>query len=353
MYSFWWHKPLLPQHPIVLRDDDLAPLAAFMYSSSEISGYVNPKRVKSKTIVKTFFAYLNLYSKTPELESICLRSRESYRTPPDAPHSVQEVVRDGKPDMIPEVQLLERPSYTFRESPTACMDELRARSEKEKGTTFFERRAQVHDKRPQCEESSKIERTRWDLMSRALSKHPNLLTGQVLLTHKVDVAENDGPEHKTCQHLMPEQLVADHIQNWPSSDLLRDVGGLVVGMVLWFANLCYGAIHVAAWNDHFPSTAEKWLWRASASYIAFCGGLWVVLNFVVAQVPRLNDFWETWMDGEKTSLESVGLGLVVFICGFSLVIARIFVVVEAFVSIRELPVEAYMTPEWTNIFPHF
>ena len=47
-------------------------------------------------------------------------------------------------------------------------------------------------------------------------------------------------------------------------------------MVLWLANFCYGGIHAAAWNDHFPSEVEKWLWRSSASYIGFCGGLWVV-----------------------------------------------------------------------------
>ena len=73
MYAFWWHKPLLPEHPIILHDDKLAPLAAFMYSSSQMSGYVNPRRIKSKTIVKTFLAHLHLYWKTPEFDNICLR----------------------------------------------------------------------------------------------------------------------------------------------------------------------------------------------------------------------------------------------------------------------------------------
>lgn len=42
MYAFWWHKPLLPNQPIIIRDRDLQSLAAFMYSNSEMSGYVNP-----------------------------------------------------------------------------------------------------------------------------------------------------------------------------------------------------------------------------------------------------------------------------------------------------------------------
>ena len=30
--------------------------------------------------------------------------------------------------------------------------------------------------------------------------------------------------------------------------------------------VCFGAIHVAAWNFAFPSEFERWAWRASALY---------------------------------------------------------------------------------------
>ena len=123
-------------------------------------------------------------------------------------------------------------------------------------------------------------------------------------------------------------------------------------MTLWLANLCYGAFHLAAWNDHFPSSAEKWLWRISAAYIAFCGGFWVILNSAVSKWARLNTFWEKWMDGEKSLLQSLTLGATVIVCGLSLTLARLYVVVEAFLSIRQLPIEAYRTPQWTDVFPH-
>ena len=67
----------------------------------------------------------------------------------------------------------------------------------------------------------------------------------------------------------PSSYLAEYSRNWPSDELLRDVGGLVVGVVLWLANFLYGGIHAAAWNDLFLSAVEKWLWRASASYIGF------------------------------------------------------------------------------------
>jgi hypothetical protein len=124
-------------------------------------------------------------------------------------------------------------------------------------------------------------------------------------------------------------------------------------MVLWLANFCYGGFHVAAWNNHFPTDIEKWLWRISALYIGFCGGLWVLLNFTVARWAKLNAFWEKWMDGQKGPVRSFGLGLIVFVCGFSLILARIYVVVESFVSIRELPAAAYDTLQWSELLPHF
>ncbi|KAI1325449.1 hypothetical protein F5Y16DRAFT_264878 [Xylariaceae sp. FL0255] len=333
MYLFWWHKPLLPNHPIIITDNQLVPLAAWMYASSEMSGYVNPERRKSQTLVKTFFASLSLYSKTPELETISLQSRVSIEEP-----AKEAVVLDSS-------CLLDSTLFRFKEASEACITELKTMREKEKGTAFFERRPKVLDRRPSSASKSQIDNRRWSFLQEALNSHSGLLDDRILLSHIAD--------GRHCVHLKPEPLVATYIKNWPSDDLLRNVDGLVVGMILWLANFCYGGIHAAAWNDFFPSEAEKWLWRSSAAYIGFCGGLWVILNFSVTRSPKLNEFWEKWMDGEKTWFESFGLGLVVFTCGFSLILARLYVVVEAFLSIRQLPIGAYDTPQWTNVFPHF
>ena len=114
-------------------------------------------------------------------------------------------------------------------------------------------------------------------------------------THKIEYKNLDNPIHEydlyeldtiECMHFKSQQLVATYIQNWPWDDLLRDTDGLTVGMVLWLAKFVYGGIHAAALNVHFPSVTEKWLWRASSSYIRFCGGLWVVLTYPVAAYPR-------------------------------------------------------------------
>lgn len=322
MYAFWWHKPLLPNQPIIIRDRDLQSLAAFMYSSSEMSGYVNPKRIRSQTVVKTALAGLNLFSKAPELETLCFRT-------PHLPTSGFD------------------PAATVDRAPPSCVDQLGAQRQKETGTAFFERRPRVVDRRPTDDFVTGADQRRWALVKHALIRY------SVLTEHKSSLALAHEVDGESCLHLRPGHLVASYIKNWPSNDLLRSVDGLIVGMVLWLANFCYGGIHAAAWNDHFPSEPEKWLWRASASYTGFCGGLWVVLNLLVAKYQRLNDFWEQWMDGKKSRWQSFALGTVVGVCGVSLFLARFFIVLESFVSIRRMPLSAYQTPEWTDILPHF
>lgn len=320
MYIMWWHKPLLAKEPIIIRGDWVNSLCAFMLMSSEISGAVDEQALKSETAVKTLFASLHLYSKTPEFDVVTLR------------------------------QDIENGGYMFQHSPQSCNKLVEAERECAAGdTAFFERRPRivVTDQGENALPASAAEKIgrRWMLAALAVEEYPFLLKTQGMLGHNTD----NGP----CVHLKPEELVSARAQNWPGDDLLRNVGGLMVGMILWLSNLCFGGLHAAAWNEHFPSPAEKWLWRTSSLYIGFCGGFWILLNGVALRCKLLNDFWERWMDGEKSWLSNVGIGSLVVGCGGTLCLARCFIVVEAFVSIRSLPGSAYETPGWTQVVPHF
>lgn len=73
MYSLWWHKPLSPNEPIVLKGDWVGPMCAYMYTLSEVSGAVDQTSLKAQTAVKTLFAFLNLYSKKPEIENLAFK----------------------------------------------------------------------------------------------------------------------------------------------------------------------------------------------------------------------------------------------------------------------------------------
>ncbi|KAK5045439.1 hypothetical protein LTR84_009303 [Exophiala bonariae] len=336
MYAMWWNKPLLAKEPILVKSEAITGLLPFMYMSSEVSGRVDPEQMQSQTIVKTLFAYLNLYSKVPEIEYVCCR-----QTRGEIPASTVPASNglDSSKMIVSQIK-----GQDCQRIGPECQ-ELRAFSMGLENTTaFFERRPRVRIATEKYFASNDTADIRIARLSEML-KIEDPITLQNF-SHKIAV-------NTTCIHFKPEQLLVKYSHNWPSDELLRSVDGLVVGMVLWLANFLYGSLHAAAWNDHFPSMLEKWLWRSSAIYIAFCGGLWVILNYMVKSYKRLNEFWEKWMDGEKSWLQNVTLGTIVVICGFSLMFARAYIVVEAFLSIRQLPASAYETPSWSQIFPHF
>ena len=356
MYAMWWYKPLAPKEPFVLHGLWVKPLCAYMYMCSEMSGEINPRAVQSGTVVKSLLAFLRLYSKTPEIESMSLIRSDPFekqvamnssRTDTAAPHEMilnsmnetthcESAIASNDPSISAENELTP--------APRACMDELRClQLEKSAGTAFFERLPRVKDRHLDAKSVSLTALNRWQQAVLAIRRYPQIASQHILHSH----------HQGKCQHIRSQEYVAARIQNWPRDDLLRSVNGLVVGMVLWLACLAYGGIHLTAWNDHFPSIVEKWLWRSSSLYIGFCGGLWIVLNYATIAYKPLNVFWEKWMDRGGTWWQNITLGIPVFVCGLSLIFARAFIVVEAFISIRELPAAAYMTPTWTQVFPHF
>lgn len=59
------------------------------------------------------------------------------------------------------------------------------------------------------------------------------------------------------------------------------------------------------------------------------------------------------MDGKKAWWQYLLISTTVIFCGTSFILARMYIVLEAFVSIRQLPAAAYDTPSWSQVFPHF
>lgn len=121
--------------------------------------------------------------------------------------------------------------------------------------------------------------------------------------------------------------------------------------------LLVGAIHIAAWNFEFPTTAEQRGWRicsllmtTSIPFSWWCSG--------ILQWMATGRWWrDEWHELEATSrkvrwLRRLCLGIH-WACIVVYAAARLFLIVEAFASLRAAPGRVYKTPEWTNFLPHF
>lgn len=150
-----------------------------------------------------------------------------------------------------------------------------------------------------------------------------------------------------------EEFLVPTASDWPTNQLLRRVDSLVMGAVLWFATIAYGAIHTAAWNSYFPTTVEKWMWHSSSIYVAFSGMVWVAIHLVAKLFPSIDALWIRFLHRRTYWMTDCVIILLCTVCGLAYVFSRAFLVIEAFNSLRKLPKGAYDTPSWIQVLPHW
>jgi hypothetical protein len=105
--------------------------------------------------------------------------------------------------------------------------------------------------------------------------------------------------------------------------------------------IIFGIIHCAAWNTHFPSATEKWLWRLCALIITTLPGLMGVVQVLLEEdimgpVPR-----STLVNG------LLGGSLMAYI------VCRLVLIILPLTTLRGLPQAAFLQISWTADIPHF
>lgn len=119
--------------------------------------------------------------------------------------------------------------------------------------------------------------------------------------------------------------------------LQADVISLSVAMV-------FGAVHCAAWSYAFPSLAEKQMWRACAIAIA-------AIPLPMAGMFAIFNPFRALAHGTGRIEKYLQVALMA-LCGLLYIIARIFLLVLSFTTLRHLPLSAYQTVQWTTWIPH-
>jgi hypothetical protein len=101
----------------------------------------------------------------------------------------------------------------------------------------------------------------------------------------------------------------------------------------------YGSIHLTAWNFTFPSLLERIIWRISCIIIA-SSAPGVFLTAIA--VDR--------MDGRY--IIKIFIALTLWLIAGLYSGARVFIIIESFISIRKLPLGVYVTVDWSKYIPH-
>ncbi len=119
------------------------------------------------------------------------------------------------------------------------------------------------------------------------------------------------------------------------------------------SGILFGGLHLIPWRFTFPTHAESLLWRTSALYImlnpvllSFPLVLFVLLSYhsnVDSDIRSSVIRWLPWMIPPIRTI-TVTIPLYIF--------ARVTIIILAFVTLRDPPLDAYKEIPWDSFIPH-
>ena len=317
IYLLWWNKPSMVSEPTQLKGDWVPAICAFMYMSSQISIWERDRQSMRRR------AWLD-----PELSTLVYVPQNLSLQQIDPPISDTSI--EVSEDVM---QQSTKNAARFPHFPGA--GELQPRRIVSDTSAGRRRSLEFTKASEKVQITTVNDAKRWSLAAEAIQNYPAIASR--LLVKK---------ESKGFYDIFTEELLTEHAANWPAEDLLRSTEGLIMGMILWCASMAFGAIHLSAWKEHFPSATEALLWRASA--ICIGPSLAAHQPFSTTFLPRQPVLGQgRGASGSLDLLPELGYSV------FSLRISLRFSQVVLSSRIRALPPAAYDTPDWSQVLPHF
>jgi hypothetical protein len=293
MYLLWWYKPRQIKEPTQLEGEWIALLCAYMYLTSRLSGREHKKMPFHSCPDDAAVGVLDCVLTDPP----SLRRRASSKDDTSSGNLPLYQLRATKADTGDMNAELPTPSHAFA--------------------------------------------------ALAIEAYPSLKARLLCKNHCIS-----GCISCTIFTIPMEEFLSPTISDWPTDQLLQRHDTLIMGAVLWFSTIAYGAIHTAAWNSYFPTKLEEWLWHSSSIYVAFSGIVWVVIHLIARFCPGIDALWERFIARKTFWLSDVIIVFLCTVCGLAYIFSRAYLVVEAFNSLRKVPKEVYETPSWIQVLPH-
>ncbi|KAF2267305.1 hypothetical protein CC78DRAFT_457383 [Lojkania enalia] len=139
-----------------------------------------------------------------------------------------------------------------------------------------------------------------------------------------------------------------------TSSLDKVPGGLLVSgsqrdnfeiIAMSVVGTLFGCFHCIAWNWHFPTAMECLLWRVAA--VMSTVALPIALPMFIFSIVRFFS-----CDGFRDSSKSMICQVMFHIVTLFYLLARVYLIVEVFISLRALPSDVYKSVEWVNFLPN-
>jgi hypothetical protein len=142
-------------------------------------------------------------------------------------------------------------------------------------------------------------------------------------------------------------------------------------IMLMLAGSIYGLVHLIAWNGPFTSLVQRWMWRGSCliivspTIIVMIGYLslilydalgWGIYRRKFPDIVLLSQYY--LQVNINRFFPSGSAQWIIFVgCMFALLVltylaARVFLLVECFINLSQLPPEVYQVPQWAQYIPH-
>lgn len=92
---------------------------------------------------------------------------------------------------------------------------------------------------------------------------------------------------------------------------------------------------------------ESVLWKVTCIFTATAAYSLLLVAMVIYGITRLVRIGDADEVVELITFDIVGRAVL-----YGLIFCRIYIVVEAFVSLRAVPIGVYLTPAWIQMIPH-
>lgn len=371
VYIIWWRKPLDIKQPLVIREDRMRPLLAYMWMASKTSCIPKPawSESKSNSTIKVgrdpeFEAIIDDRASSEDAANVGLNHRQR------ASDSVLPALGDLNTDGL-SVRRPVAVTITTTQPLSGTGFRVNAKSTRWKetetsvsGDEYNVTENTITHYKPAVFNLTPCDVRRWELAREAMDKYQlkKPATNLDLVTVKA----------------IPESMGFDFMS--------KEIKALpFLGFSLVAAG--YGGLHALAWNAQFPTHRELILWHMSALVVASPAALCVfflvlqhaaifavfIFRFCHRKLARVPNPDSIEMSPPKPAVvkkrsssqisEGITMDILIHILKclgglaaaafmYLYIFARAYLVYESFRTVFFLPPEVYSVPRWTQYLPH-